>query len=79
MPINTEAKVNAIMALKAICDVIIDGIATAGKLGTPSGTIYAMLMSAGCSLEQFEQIMGALVAAGKVVKRGHVYFVPEVK
>lgn len=75
MTMTSTQKVEAVMALKAICDAIVDGVATAGKFGTPGGTIYAMLMSAGCTLEQYEQIMGVLVAAGKLEKRGHLYFI----
>ncbi len=36
--------------------------------------MYAALMSQGCTLNQFESIMGALVRLGRVEKRGECYF-----
>jgi len=54
-------------------------VASSGKLGTPAGTLYAALMTHGCSLEQFEQVMSALVAARKLTKRGDLYFAVEAK
>jgi len=38
------------------------------------GTLYAVLMTYGCTMEQFEQLTSALVAAGKLEKRGQLYF-----
>lgn len=60
--------------LKAICDAIIESVKAGGPLGTPGGTLYAALMAQGCTLQQFEQIMAALVSAGKLEKRGELYF-----
>lgn len=61
--------------LREICDAIVDCVRASGSKGEPGGTLYALLMSAGCTLEQFNQIMSGLVKAGKVVKRGELYFV----
>ncbi len=36
-------------------------------------------MAHGCTLEQFEKLMGALVAIKQLVKRGELYFIPGVK
>jgi len=66
-------------ALKEICDALIAVVASSGKLGTPGGTLYAALMTHGCTLEQFEQVMSALVAARKLTKRGDLYFAVEAK
>lgn len=41
--------------------------------GTPGGTLYAALMAQGCTLPQFERVMGALVGAGVLQKRGECY------
>lgn len=58
-----------------IGDAIIESVSAAGAMGCPGGTLYAALMSQGCSLERFEMIMGALVNVGKLEKRGQLYFV----
>jgi len=49
-------------------------VALAGPLGAPGGHLYAALMSAGCTLNQFEQIMSGLVQSGDLAKRGECYF-----
>jgi hypothetical protein len=46
--------------------------------GAPAGPIYAALMAQGCTLEQFEQLMGVLVETGRLRKQGHLYFVGRV-
>ncbi len=66
-------------ALKAICDAVIETVKAAGPLGAPGGHLYAALMAHGCTLEQFEKLMGALVAIKQLVKRGELYFIPGVK
>jgi len=58
-----------------VCDAVIDSVAAGGKLGTPAGTLYAALMTQGCTLEQFDRLMGGLVDIGKLEKRGDLYFV----
>lgn len=63
-----------VLALKQVMEAIVDSVAEAGPHGAPSGTLYATLMSFGCSLESFERIMGVLVEAGRLEKRGHLYF-----
>lgn len=65
---------DALKALKAIGDAIVESVRTAGDAGVPGGTLYAALMTHGATLEQFEAIMGALVAAGKLRKAGQLYF-----
>jgi hypothetical protein len=71
-PTREQAK-----ALLAILDGIVEAVAAAGPIGAPGGILYAALMSAGCSFSQFNSIMGALVRAGKVVKRGDCYHLPQ--
>ena len=52
---------------------ILAACAGAGRLGAPAGHMYAALMGNGYSLQDFEQIMGALVQSGHVVKHGECY------
>lgn len=61
-------------ALLALCDAIVDIVRAGGDRGVPGGTLYAALMTHGCTLDQFEGIMRALVATSKVEKRGQLYF-----
>ena len=64
--------------LKALGDAIVEAVSVA-PLGAPGGTIYAVLMTHGCTLEVFEQIMDALVASGRLERRGDLYFVKGAK
>lgn len=67
---SSQANIN--LAIKAMCDAIIQACAVPD--GVPGGTIYAALMSQGCTLAQFEAIMSTLVTLGKVSKRGNCYY-----
>jgi len=44
------------------------------QTGVPGGTIYAALMQYGCTLEQYDAIMGALVSAGQITRKGDLYY-----
>jgi hypothetical protein len=73
--IKREQRANEqIKALRAIGNAIIDSVQAHGALGAPAGTLYATLMTYGCTLEQFNQIMAGLVAAKMLRKQGHLYF-----
>jgi hypothetical protein len=72
MQIEKEAK--AVQALRLICDAIIETVKKAGESGVPGGVIYTALMTQGCTMQQYEEIMGGLVAVGKLTKRGNLYF-----
>ena len=61
-------------AIIAIAEAVLDVIKTSGPLGAPGGHIYAALMPFGVRLEQYEALMSALVASGKVRKSGQCYF-----
>lgn len=70
----TEAKIQqGTNVLKILADIVIETVKTSPD-GVPAGHLYAALMSVGLSLEQFERLMGLLVEADKVTKRGHLYF-----
>jgi len=64
-----------IKTLAAILAAVEDAVAAAGPTGAPAGVLYAALASnAGASLTQFQQIMRALVIAGRVRQDGNLYF-----
>jgi len=71
---TSTSKAEATKALLAICEAVVDVVKAGGPLGTPSGNLYAVLMTHGATLEQYETLMGALVAAGRITKRGQLYF-----
>jgi hypothetical protein len=62
-------------ALKAIVDVITETVKEVGPQGAPAGPMYAAMMSHGCTLNQFESLMGALVRLGKLRQEGNLYFI----
>jgi hypothetical protein len=74
MPEQLDDDAKKKRALLALCDAIVDVVQRGGEWGVPGGTIYVALMAHGCSLEQFEGIMRALVTMQKVERRGDVYF-----
>mgnify|MGYP001005788984 CR=1 FL=1 len=61
-------------ALRTIVGAVTEAIAAAGETGAPGGVLYAALMSQGCTLSQFESLMGALCRTGRIVKRGECYY-----
>lgn len=67
-------KQEAIRALAEICAAIDLTIQEQGDQGAPAGVLYAALMSQGCSLHMFEQIMSAMVATGRVRYANHCYY-----
>ncbi len=74
MNVPTEAQKRALIL---IVSAITETIKEAGELGAPGGVMYAALMSQGCTLNQFESIMGALVRMGRVTKDGDCYRIVE--
>jgi len=61
-------------AIAELCIAIIDAVKAGGNQGTPGGHLYATMMASGCSLEQFEKIMGLCVQSGKIRKSGDLYY-----
>ncbi len=53
---NINMTIQQIKLLRLVADSIIAGVAAAGSLGCPGGTLYAALMAQGCTLQQFEGI-----------------------
>jgi len=65
-------------ALRRIVAMITETVAEAGPNGAPSGHLYAALMTAGCTLSQYQSLIGALVKTGHLVQRGDVLFAGKV-
>jgi hypothetical protein len=72
---NKETTMNRqqILAIIEISRAIVEAVKAAGELGAPAGTLYAALMAAGCTLTQFEGIMGGMTRGGILTKSGHIY------
>lgn len=62
-------------ALRLIVLGVLEAVAAAGPAGAPGGVLYAALMTAGCTIGQFDSLMGALVRTGKLRKQGELYFI----
>ena len=65
---------NKVEAMTELLKIIVEAVKDMGTMGAPSGPMYAALMSTGMTLDQYQTIMDGLVAAGKLKRRGHVYF-----
>lgn len=60
--------------LRQVASAIIEAVESSGHAGAPAGVLYAALMGQGCTLIQFDGIMGGLVQAGFLRKDGDCYF-----
>lgn len=62
-----------IEAVRAVARAIVQSVREVGT--APAGPMYAALMSKGCTLNQFTQIMGQLVRAGFLThdEESHTY------
>ncbi len=67
MASQKELMVSAMMVLKAVAEAIRDA------KGMPSGTLYAALSSKGCSLDQYEKIIGMMERSGLIRRDGNHY------
>jgi hypothetical protein len=65
-------KLEALRAIQAICAAIIEVVREVEPDGAPATSLYLACMEHGCTLAQFEQIMGALVEAGQLRQEGHL-------
>jgi len=64
---------NPNQAIKMIVDSVVQSL-KANPAGTPEGSLYAVMNSQGCTLEQFNAIIGALCDAGMIRKQGNLLF-----
>jgi hypothetical protein len=67
-------RADAVRQLRELVDAFEQTVKEAGEDGAPAGPMYAAFMEIGGTLAQFEAVMAALVAAGRLKKRGHIYF-----
>lgn len=61
-------------ALLEAMRAIVQTVKETGDIGAPGGTLYAGLMTAGCTLTKFEAIMRGLVRNGFLRQQGNLYF-----
>lgn len=69
----------AVEAIMAVTNVFLETIQEAGERGAPAGPMYAMAAAHGITLAQFEWVMNVLIDAGRITKRGHVYYAKETE
>jgi predicted oxidoreductase (fatty acid repression mutant protein) len=62
------------IALSKIILAVYETIKEAGEQGAPSGVIYAALMGFGCSLEQYNAIIDAMIATKKIRRSNHLLY-----
>jgi hypothetical protein len=68
-------KIEAQRAVLAIANAIIEAVREAGPEGAPASSLYLALAERGCSFSQFEQLMSALVSAGKLRQDCYRYLI----
>ena len=61
----------------ALLNAIVSAVDAGGSMGVPSGVLYAALMTAGMTYEQYTMCMSVLVSDGILRQSGHAYFVTE--
>ncbi len=59
-------------ALNLIALAIRDTVTAAGDMGAPSGHVYAALMTHGCTLDQYNQIISAMTRTGMIRQSGNL-------
>lgn len=57
--------------LMLVISATLDAIRAFGSRGVVAGDLYAVLMSHGCTMNQYEGIVSVLVEAGKVRRDGN--------
>jgi hypothetical protein len=61
---------------REVAKAIVDSVREADPaFGAPGGILYAALAIAGCSFDQYTQIMGVLERSGVLTRKGECYFV----
>ena len=53
-------------------DTVRQAIATTGQHGIPSGHLYAMMMSFGCTKQVYDHLINALLETGKITQSGNI-------
>ena len=70
---NTKQTLVSVMLVDAICETVLE----TGE--APEGPMYAAFMQYGVSLEQFQSLVNAAVATGKIKRGGNYVLVPVKK
>lgn len=76
----TMTKSAALNYVVAMLDALLSAVEAAGDKGIPGGHLYAFIMGGEPSMTaaQFNGWMEILIKAGRVIKRGEVYFAVKV-
>lgn len=56
--------------IATMAETVRQAIATTGQQGIPSGHLYSMMMSFGCSYEVYNHLINALKETGKIMEDG---------
>jgi len=76
---NEQTQARQVQAMRLLLEVIVDAAREAGSLGAPSGPLYAAVMSLGCTLEVYNQAVGALKKIGCIREEGYcLHFVADL-
>jgi hypothetical protein len=62
-------------ALRLVVGAVLDAVKVAMPRGAPGGILYAALMEQGCTINQYDSLMSALVRHGKLRRDGDLYFI----
>ncbi len=73
-PVEHPSGKQILEAIRQLGDAVCEAVAVAGERGAPGGVIYLALNSFGLSLDAYEKLMDALIGAGRIEKRGELYF-----
>jgi len=66
-----------ILAVQKLGSAVLEAIEHSGDLGAPSGVMYAALSSQGCTLQQYQSLMGSMKRRGLVSEEGDCYTITE--
>lgn len=78
MATNTNPTKQAMLELLVkLTKAVAETITETGSSGAPGGILYTALMSKGVDMQTYQMIMDTLLATGRFVKHGQVYFAKE--
>jgi len=60
--------------LALLANAIVETVSEAGSKGAPASAMYLAFSDAGISLNTFQALCNALVAAGQITCRNHCYY-----
>jgi len=71
-PTNDE-----IMAVIRIMQIVVETIREMGKMGAPSGVVYAALQTMGCNLASYNRMISELKNLGIIQEKNNLLFYVE--